>query len=131
MAITAEQIVDIRYDMADVSGTVWSDGEITRYWNRLPGAADDTQRHEAVMALMYRSLMSNSAKFRDYTAGETEEKMSQIHKQVKELYKLYLPALEAAQGQRRSFARASVRNIPRQGRNYPSGYVHDPERDNA
>lgn len=123
---TAEQIMDILIDVGDPDAVTFNDADVARYWERCSGAQSDVQRHEAVMALMFRTLLSNAAKFRDYTAGETEEKMSQIFEQLKDLYEMYKPSLNAAQSQRRSVARAQWRNVPRQGRNYPAGFVHDP-----
>jgi hypothetical protein len=133
MAITAQQIADIRADMADPSGAseVFSDAEITRYWERTDGAEDDVQHHEAVMALMYRALLSNATKFRDYSAGATGEKLDQVYKHLQQQYETFKPALLAAQGTRRQFARALARNIPRQGRKFPRGHVLSVEDDDA
>ena len=122
MAITPEQIMDILIDAGDPDAVTFTEGDVTRYWDRCSGAQNDVQRHEAVLALMFRTLLSNAAKFRDYTAGETEEKMSQIFKQLKQLYEMYVPSLNAAQGQRRAVARAQWRNVPRQGHSCEQEY---------
>jgi len=131
MTITAQQILDIRDDFPDPDdgSPVFGDSDITRYWERTDDAQDDTQHHEAALALMYRNLLGNAAKLRDYSAGATGEKLSQVFDHVRKMYDLYLPSLKAAQGQQRQVAFTHIRAIPRQNREYPAGFVFESDED--
>ena len=127
VTITAEQLSDLRVDMGGVSTSVFDDTEIERYWARMAGATSDTQRHRAVLALMYEYLLANATKLHDYTAGATGEKLSQIYAQLEKQFKKYEPDLLAVEGIGRQFARRRLRAIPRQGREFPSGTTFDIE----
>lgn len=98
-AATSEQLLDLRADIGD-AGTpqAFTDAEIQRYWYRVRGADEAATQHEATLALLARALMTNGAKLRDYSTGNTSERMSQVHDHLKELYALYKPALDRALG---------------------------------
>lgn len=123
MAITAQELADIRADIGDESGTIWTDADISRIWERVSGAANTNQRHEAALALLVRQLLGNAVMLRDYTAGATSEKMQQVFSNLQKLYAMYAPSLESALGtDRRQVARMWVKGAPRQGREYPDDY---------
>lgn len=120
---SAEQISDLRADVGDEAGTAFTDDEITRIWARVSGAESEVIQHEAALALMFRQLMSNAAKFADYTAGDTDEKRSQVFKHLKTMYSLYADRLEDVLGtETRQFSKRAVRGKPRQNRNEPGDF---------
>lgn len=96
---TSDQLTDLRNDIGD-TGTppALSDAEVQRLWYRVRGAEDEVTQHEATLALYARILMSSSAKLRDYSTGNTSEKMSQIFEHLKDIYAMYKPALNRALG---------------------------------
>lgn len=118
MALTAQQLNDLRADLG-VDSTIFSDSELERLWDRVSGASNDTQRHEATLALMARQLWTSSAKLHDYTAGQSSEKLSQVVAQLKAVYADFRPALDAALNQRQQFVIGAVRAIPNQRRVQP------------
>lgn len=126
MAITAQQLADIRADIGDESSAIWTDDEISRVWERVSGATSTNQRHEATLALLVRQLLGNAVMLRDYTAGATAEKQSQVFSQLQKLYALYKDSLDSALGtDRRQVARGWVKGAPRQGREFPDDYYDD------
>lgn len=122
MAITAQQLADIRADIGDEAEAVWTDDEISRIWERMSGAPNDVVRLEATLAQMIRQLLANASMLRDYTAGATGEKMSQVMSNLQKLYALYEPSLKVVLGTGLESARGFTRGVPRQGRRYPSNY---------
>lgn len=119
MPMTAQQIVDLRGDMSEFQ-EAFSDAELHRYWDRTSGAADEYTHLKAVKALMLESLLNGSAKLHDYTAGATQEKLSQIVANLEKRLKAYEPALEAAMGQKVGLSVAALRSYPHQERVEPS-----------
>lgn len=118
MALTAQQLDDLRSDLG-VTSAIFSDDEVNRAWDRVEGASNDTQRHEATLALMARQLWTSSAKLHDYTAGQSSEKLSQVVDHLKAVYAEFKPALDAALNQRQQVVIGAVRPIPNQRRIYP------------
>lgn len=102
---TSDQISDLRIDIGD-TGTppAFTDAEIQRQWYRVRGADDEVTQHEATLALMARALLSNSAKLRDYSTGNTSEKMSQIFDHLKDIYAFYKKSLDRALGSNQDVA---------------------------
>lgn len=119
MPMAAQQIIDLRADMDDAA-EVFSDVELSRYWDRTSRAADEFTHLNAVKALMYERLLSGGSKLHDYTAGATSEKLSQIRAHLKDQFERYRPALEAAQGQKREFGFVGLRSYPHPTRTAPS-----------
>jgi NADH:ubiquinone oxidoreductase subunit C len=118
---TTDQISDLRADVGDAGETVFSDEEIQRIWTRVSGASNEVEQHEAALALMFRQLMAQATTLVDHTAGDVEEKTSQLRKQFEANYKLYKSSLEAAVGtETRQFSRAKLRGKPRQDRTTPN-----------
>ena len=118
MPMTVQQIVDLRADM-DEAAEVFSDPELSRYYDRVSGAPDAITRLNAVKALMYERLLNGGSKLHDYTAGATQEKLSQIRAHLKDQFELYKPSLEAAQGQKRQFGLVGLRSYPHPERTEP------------
>jgi len=78
MALTTAQRADIQADLGIDSGeTVFTNDELDRLYTRA-----DSDYNGAVY-LAWRQLMADAAKFNDYTAGQTEEKKSQIFEHIK------------------------------------------------
>jgi len=121
---TAQQIGDLRADVGDEGASpAFTDDEITRLWARVSGASREVVQFEATLALMYRQLLANAAKFADYTAGDTEEKRSQVFKHLQAMYKMYQDHLEDVLGtETRQFAKSTVRGVPRQNRSEPGDF---------
>jgi len=128
MAITAQQLADIRADIGDEDGTIWTDAEISRVWERVSGAANTLQRHEAALGLLVRQLLGNSAMLHNYRAGATSESLQQVYQNLERLYAVYKPSVESALGSNRQAARRWVKGAPRQDREYPHDYYEDDRR---
>lgn len=118
MALTEQQISDLRTDIADVN-SAFSEAALNRIWDRVAGARDDNARHEAALGLMARQLLANANLLHDYTAGQSSEKLSQVRAHLKDQYEMYRPALEAALNQKKQFVIGSIAPVPSQVREYP------------
>ncbi len=127
MALTADEISDIRADIGDTGASpAFSDPEIQRAYDRCVNASDQNTRDSATRGLLVRQLMASAAKLNDYSAGATSEKRSQIFAQLKELYAMYQKALESTLNtEPRGTARVNIKNVPRAGRTYPTDYEVD------
>lgn len=119
MALTAEQLSDLRADLGD-SNTAFTSVELNRNWDRLENAANDLQRHNATLALCFRQLLASASKLHDYTAGATGEKLSQVRKHLQEMYELFADDLEAALGTNANVLKSKVASYPHQTRTLPS-----------
>jgi hypothetical protein len=116
--MTAQQIVDLRDDIADAK-EAFGDPTLQRYWERTSGAADEFTHLNAVKALCYENLLANASLLHDYTAGATGHKLSQVRAHLKDQYARYAPALEAAMGQKREFGFVGLRSFPNADRTEP------------
>lgn len=123
MAITTQQLSDLRQDFGDTKEDVFTDPELSRIWERVAGAATTTVRHEAALALMYRQLLSQANKFHDYTAGSTSEKLSQVRKHIKDSYDMYKSSLDAAMSRQKQMSRTTLRGRKHQERNFPDDHI--------
>jgi len=133
MAISSTQRGYIRTDLGDpcsiCDGTdsAFSNQEISDAWDRTAGADTEARHLNATKGLLIESLLNSAAKLADYTAGETSERASQIFANLEKMYMRYKPDLDAAQGTVQTFARRTIRTIPRQGRKFPTtNYEDDP-----
>lgn len=115
MALTAQQLSDLRADLGD-SATAFSDDELNRNYDRVSGATSEQQRHNATLALCFRQLLASAAKMHDYTAGAVGEKLSQVYDHVRQMYALYEPDLNAALGQNSALLRSVIKKTPHQTR---------------
>lgn len=80
MALTSDQIVDLRGDLGDTGATpAFSDAELDRLYVR----AAESYEQTVVMAI--DQLLMNAAKLNDYTAGQTHEKKSQVFDHLKSM----------------------------------------------
>jgi len=116
--LTTQQKADLRNDLGD-SNSAFTDAELQRNWDRTNGAASDLQHHNATLALSYRQLLASATKLHDYTAGATQEKLSQVRKNLEDMYKLFEPDLEASLGTRAGILRSKVASYPHQTRTLP------------
>lgn len=135
MAITSQQISDLRADFGDddesSSTEVFSDAEISRIWDRVSGAANDTIRHEASLALMFRQVLNQANKLHDYSTGATDEKLSQVRKHLKDSYEMYKPSLDAAQSRQTQMAITTLRGRKHQDRTFPANHISKLNPDNS
>jgi len=83
--LSATQQSDIRADLAidDANQDVFTDAQ----FNRLFVRAGEIYNETVGMALW--QLLIDSAKFNDYTAGQTRERKAQIHSNLKDAYKTW------------------------------------------
>lgn len=94
----------LRADYGDSAKTVYTDPALETLWARIETAAaaagvtDSNTIYRAALGLMYEQTLNNAARLRDYTAGATSEKMSQVYSQLEKTYARYLPALKAVMG---------------------------------
>jgi hypothetical protein len=120
MAITAQQIIDLRADIGDTNNT-FSDAEIERIWERVSGASNELIQHEAALALMARQLMNNAAKLHDFSVAGDSNRLSQIFEHLKDIYKMYSPSLEIALGVKPvQVAKGLMRGYPHPDRESPN-----------
>jgi hypothetical protein len=96
-ALTTIQIERLRRDLGD-SATAVTTPELQDNWDRVDGAPNEIVRHEATLALCFKQLLAQAAKLHDYKAGAVDEKLSQVRKNLEDMYKLYAPSLERALG---------------------------------
>lgn len=96
MALTVTQLTDARADLGGASTTVFTDDELNRNYDRVSGATNDNQRWNAFLGLCWRQLMASAVKLRTYVAGQTEEKIENVYKHIRDQYDLYKDDLEAA-----------------------------------
>lgn len=127
MALTAQEIEDIRADIGDTGASeAFTDDEIQRAYDRCVNAPDQNTRDSATRGLLVRQLLASAAKLNDYSAGATSEKRSQIFAQLEKLFEMYRKALESALNtEPRGTARVNIKNVPRVGRTYPGDYEVD------
>lgn len=119
MPLTVQQLLDLRSDLGDLSKP-FGDPELSRFYDRVSGAADEASRLEAVKALAIEGLLNSATKLHDYTAGATGEKLSQVRAHLKDRFADYKPLLDAARGQKREFGFVGLRSYPHVTRTVPS-----------
>lgn len=94
--LTSTQLDRLRRDLGDLNTPpAFEDSELQDNWDRVPNAPDETRQHEATLALCYRQLLAQVNKFHNYTAGAVTENLQQVRDNIKEMYEMYLPSLEA------------------------------------
>ncbi len=84
MSLSAEQLSDIRGDLADTTTPyAFSDAELSRLHDRAGGNYNQT------IALAIRQLLMSAAKFYNYTAGFTKEERADIFDHLKDMLVMY------------------------------------------
>ena len=97
MALTATQRADMQGDLGITADeSVFTNTELDRLYARA-----DSDYNSAVY-LAWRQLAANAAKFNDYTAGETQEKKSQIWDHIQEMLEFWKDEARVAANQVRS-----------------------------
>lgn len=120
MVLTQIQRIDLQDDTAIGSDqAVFTDLELERIWTRVIGAPDEVLRHEAALALIFRQLLADANKLHNYKAGATAHELKVIRANLKEMYDLYEPALQAALSRKTQIARNTLRSQPHQTRRLP------------
>jgi hypothetical protein len=82
--------------------SVFTNAELDRLYART-----DSDYNSAVY-LAWRQLMADAAKFNDYTAGETQEKKSQIYDHIKDMVDFWKDEARVAANQVRSIGLLEV-----------------------
>lgn len=107
--LTATQLSNLRADLGDTGGTpAFSDAELQALWDRLTDAPNETVQHEATLALAFRQLLAQVAKFHSYTAGQVSENLDQVYAHIKAMFELYKPSLDAATSQNRQLVISKI-----------------------
>lgn len=127
MAISEQQLIDLRADFGDEDESsnveVFTNGEISRIWDRVANAENETIQHEAALALMYRQVLSHANKLHDYSTGSSSEKLSQVRKHLKDSYEMYKPSLDAALSRQTQMSMTTLRGRKHQSRNFPDTHI--------
>lgn len=94
---TAQQRDDVREDLGESSSSL-TDAKIDRLYARAEADYPDNDRavEAQVRILALRQLKSEASKRVDYTQGESEEKLSQVYKQIDGLLKDFMADLTSA-----------------------------------
>lgn len=104
----------LRYARSDLSlgdnYEPFSEDEMNDYFDRAAGSFD------GMMYLLVRALVTNAAKFNDYTVGQTSERKSQVFAQLKAVLDIYEKDATVAEGQ---FKIVGMRDVPGTVREYP------------
>jgi hypothetical protein len=88
-AATAEQLADLRADLADTAASpAFSDDDLERLWQRAGG------RHERACYLAVRQLLMQANRFHDYMLGQgaTDQKKSQVRKHLADMLEVFAAA---------------------------------------
>jgi hypothetical protein len=94
MALTATQRTDFQGDIGIGSDeAVFTNAELDRLYAR-----SDSDYNGAVY-LAWRQLMADAAKFNDYTAGQTQEKKSQVYDHIKDMVEFWKDEARVATNQ--------------------------------
>lgn len=84
---------DFRADIGD-NNSSYSDAEIDRLETRAIARYGADAAYEGAAYLAVRQLLSNAAKFADYTANESSEKKSQKFSNLEKLLKIFKADLD-------------------------------------
>ncbi len=85
MALSTDQLTDIQADIGIGSDeSVFEDAEL----NRLYARADSDYSLAVLYAI--RQILTNAARFHDYTRGDDADKKSQVFDNLKEIYEVWL-----------------------------------------
>lgn len=106
---TDQELSDLRNDLGDTAGA-FSVPELTRLLERSQDSNGDSQ-HYVALAMGVFQLLTQAARFADYTVNEAQERKSEIWKNLEGTYKLLLlrPDVSAALGPDSSGAGVIVR----------------------
>ena len=112
-SLTSTQRADMQADLGIGTGeAVFTNDELDRLYTRA-----DSDYNEAVY-LAWRQLMADAAKFNDYTAGQTQEKKSQVYDHVKDMVAFWKSESTTATNQVRILG---LNEIPPRWKDEPSG----------
>lgn len=118
MAITAQQISDLRADFGDVN-TVFTDAEISRLWDRMAAAINETYRHKATLGKMFEQILNQSTKLHDYRVASDQHNLDQVYKHLKDRYAEYKEFVDAVEGVTKSVVKVTARSRIHQTREEP------------
>jgi len=113
MALTATQRADFQGDLGIGSDeAVFTNDELDRLYAR---ASSD---YNGAVYLAWRQLMADAAKFNDYTAGQTQERKSQIYDHIKDMVSFWKDEARVATNQVRI---VGMLEVPPRDKDTPSG----------
>lgn len=116
MALTIEQLSDLRADLGDTSATpAFADAELERLYVR---SGED---YASTVLFAIDQLLMNAAKLNDYTAGQTQERKSQVFanlQKMREIWAVRAPA-SASGGTSRQVRVFGLRTQPKPKREAP------------
>lgn len=111
MALTAEMLTDFQADLGITnSQAVFTDVQLNRLFTRAG------ENYPKAVYYAYRQLLSQANKYRDYTAGMTSEKLSQIRGQLKDSMLMWK---EEAFGSSNQFQSIGLRLVPERQKERP------------
>ena len=85
MALTSDQLADMQGDLGIGSDeAVFTDAELNRLFARAESG------YELAVAMGFRQLMADAAKFNDYTAGQSKESKSQVFEHLEKMFKFWM-----------------------------------------
>lgn len=114
--MTADQLSDFRKDIGDEDSDnyVFTETEINRLFTR----ADSDYDRTVILAL--EQLITNAAKFADYTVGQTTERRSQVFDQL--VRTLDIKRQSTAAGDQATVFMGQMESYPVKSRDVPSEY---------
>lgn len=111
MALTAELLADFQADLGITnSQTVFTDAQLQRLFTRA------SENYPKAVYFAYRQLLSQANKYRDYTAGMTSEKLSQVRGNLEKSMAMWK---EEAFGSSNQFQSLGLRLVPEQQKERP------------
>lgn len=116
MTLTSEQITLLRMEIGDTDGVTFSDEELQAIHAAAGASWDGT------LYAVYRILTANAAKLHDYTAGETEEKRSQVFSHLLMLRDRYAKAAASADKAANTVRLVSMQSTPIKRKRKPRGF---------
>lgn len=83
--LTSDQLADMQGDLGiGADESVFTDAELNRLYTRASSS------YELAVAMGFRQLMADAAKFNDYTAGQSRESKSQVFAHLKDMSEMWM-----------------------------------------
>lgn len=116
--LDAAQLTDFRADIADVN-LAFSDPELQRLYVRAKGS------YELAVALAFEQLMSNAAKFAEYTQNQSRENRKQIFDNLEKMANRWLAKAEQVSKKGKQIRLVRIRQMPKPQREAPRRTLED------
>lgn len=139
-ALSATELSNLRLDLGDTNTPpAFSDPRLQANYDRFDASLSATVLFEATLALCYRQLLAEANLFHNYTAGQVSENLQQIRDNIKDMFELFKPSLDAAIDQNRQLVISKLGKRDKRERTRPyedfdvsvnrisaDGQVHNP-----